>query len=293
MNTAAALRLATACLERHIGYIFDVFSIAEPTSVTLPLLAKTISKFSPLVGNLIEASVVDVLNQERRFQRLGQWERQDPEFPDALFVGNIKPAPGVEIKAWLPLSTEITARFRESQARLRSHQTNIALLAWLPENIIYGRPKLIDVCIVPGLSVARSRDQHYHNPPDYLVLEHEDTTSRTRNLQQTNTYGFKWQGTSRQFHNAERVVRSWGKSGKRYDHGKVYQQKLRALMGRYPYRLDTNYAKMDRIQNREIEIFKERVLNKDISGMTLHEWVELLRKEDSNLIKQALKKSRQ
>ena len=292
MNTKTAIGLATTCLENHVGYVFNVFNIAKPTPATTTLLAKTISKFSPLVGNLIEASVVDVLNRKHRFQKLGHWKRQDPDFPDALFVGNIKPAPGLEIKAWLPLSTEITARFRESQNRLRSNQTYVALLAWLPEKIIYGRPKLIDVCIISGLSVAKSRDNHYHNPPDYLVLEPEDTRSRTRNLQQTNTYGFKWQGTPRQLRNAEKMVKKCNKSGKRYSPGKAYQKKLRSLMGKYPYRLDTNYAKMDRIQNDKIEKFKERVLRKEIYGIQISEWANLLNRGDSDLINQALKKHR-
>lgn len=248
-----------------------------------------ISKFSPLVGNLIEASIVDLLNEEKKFQKLGQWIRQDPDFPDALFVGNIDPPPGFEIKAWFPLATEITARFRESQNRLLSDQTYVALLAWLPEKVLYGRPTLIDVCIMPALSVAKARDNHYHNPPDYLVIEPEDTRTRTRNLQQTNTYGYKWQGTPRQFKYAQKIVDGWGKRGKHYNPHHLYQRKLRSLMGKYVYRLDTNYAKMDRIQHTQIEEFKARVLEKEIAGMSVSAWSKLLNDENSKSIRSALK----
>ncbi len=40
-------------------------------------------------------------------------------------------------------------------------------------------------------SIAEARDQHYHKPPDYLVVEPEDTSRRTKNLRQTNTNGYK------------------------------------------------------------------------------------------------------
>ena len=67
------------------------------------------------------------------------------------------------------------------------------MLAWLPEYILYGKPKVIDILTTSGASVAAARDTHYHNPPNYVVLEPEDTTGRTSNLQQTNTNGYKFQ----------------------------------------------------------------------------------------------------
>ena len=75
----------------------------------------------------------------------------------------------------------ITARFKDSQNHFKDDQTYVCLLAWMPDQLIFGKPHIIDVCVVSGLSVAQARDTHYHNPPDYLVLEPEDTTARTRN----------------------------------------------------------------------------------------------------------------
>ena len=91
--------------------------------------------------------------------------------------------------------------------RVVEDDMNVCMLAWLPDQLIFGKPRIIDVCIVSGRSVAESRDQHYHNPPDYLVLEPENTIARTRNLQQTNANGYKWQGTSTQFEKAQRIVK--------------------------------------------------------------------------------------
>ena len=150
------------------------------------------------------------------------------------------------------------------------------MLAWLPEQLIFGKPRIVDVCIVSGKSVAEARDKHYHNPPDYLVIEPEDTTARTRNLQQTNTNGYKFQGTPEQLSEAEGIVESWGLVSTQYRTGVEYQALLRDLQGAFPYRLDTNFAKMDRIMHSGIEDFKQRVLSRELHGLTIRAWNRLL-----------------
>ena len=138
------------------------------------------------------------------------------------------------------------------------------------------------------MSVAKARDTHYHNPPDYLVIEPEDTTARTRNLQQTNTNGYKWQGTPKQFRKAQAVVSSWGKAALLYQPTPEYRAKLRELMARYPYRLDTNFAKMDRINHAEITAFKHGVLNTERHGKTIREWARLLGRGRETQLQNAL-----
>ena len=164
------------------------------------------------------------------------------------------------------------------------------MIAWLPEFLIYGKPYILDVVIVSGASVAKSRDDHYHNPPDYLVLEPEDTTSRTRNLQQTNTNGYKWQGNNTQFEEAKKIVASWGDGGHIYQPTIEYQNLLQQLRSKFNYRLDTNYAKMDRIVHPEIESFKTHVMNIKVNGMTVRQWSRLFASDNDELIKQTLKK---
>jgi hypothetical protein len=273
------------------GHVFDVLTVSKPVSTDAALnLAKIISKLSPLLGNLIEFNTVEFLNDQEEYQSLGNWKRQDPGFPDTIFEGSVDPTPGFEIKAWFPLATEITARFKDSQNHFQHDQTHVCMLAWLPEQLIFGKPKIIDVCVVSGLSVAKARDDHYHNPPDYLVLEPEDTSSRTRNLQQTNTNGYKWQGTKEQFSEAKKIVASWGREGHVYKPTTEYQLQLRELIARFPYRLDTNFAKMDRIVHGEIEAFKRKVMNTPYNGMTVKEWLRLLGSNDDLKIAKALEK---
>ena len=257
--------------------MFDVFTISRPSTAGQAVnLAKVISKLSPLVGNLIEFNTVEFLNTQTEYHPLGVWLRQDPGFPDAILAGAVSPTPGFEIKAWFPLATEITARFKDSQNHFTQDQTYVCMLAWLPEQLIFGKPRIVDVCIVSGKSVAEARDSHYHNPPDYLVIEPEDTTARTRNLQQTNTNGYKFQGTAEQFAEARATLESWGAGFGDYKATIEYQALLRDLQGNFPYRLDTNFAKMDRIVHSEIEDFKRRVLSQELHGHTIREWNRFL-----------------
>lgn len=288
MNTQDVIRLASQYLDNLSGHSFDVLDISKPVTVNAAVnLAKVISKLSPLLGNLIEFNTVEFLNKQNEFAEFGTWHRQDPGFPDTIFVG-IQPTPGLEIKAWFPLATEITARFKDSQNHFQFDQTYVAMLAWLPEKIIYGKPHLLDVCVVSGLSVALARDTHYHNPPDYLVLEPEDTTQRTANLQQTNTSGYKFQGSADELLEAYKLVDSWGTQGKVYKPTREYQHLLRELLIRYKYRLDTNFAKMDRIVHPGIEEFKKRVYNAEVSGMTVGQWNKLLSSRREENIKKSL-----
>lgn len=293
MNTQSIIDTASGHLANFLGPRFNIFNIAKPSdieeAVSLARLYKIVSKISPLVGNLIEHGAVAFLNSFDDYGAEGVWIRQDPGFPDIIFRGNISPAPGFEVKAWYPFSTEITGRFKDSQNQLKNNQTHVILLAWVPASVVYGSPWLLDIAIIPGLSLARARDRHYHNPPDYLVIEPEDTTRRTRNLQQTNTSGYKFQQDREKLAEAQAIVNAWGKAAKNYRPTLQYQRKLRALMAQYRYRLDTNYAKIDRIAHGGVEAFKESVLSTSLHGLTVREWLGILASDDKGAMADAIR----
>jgi len=154
----------------------------------------------------------------------------------------------------------------------------------------HGRPLLLDMAIIPGLSLARARDRHYHNPPDYLVIEPEDTARRPGNLQQTNTSGYKFQQDREKLAEAQAIVNAWGRAAKDYRPTLQYQRKLRALMAQYRYRLDTNYAKIDRIAHAGVEAFKESVLSTPLHGLTVREWFGILASGDKGAIADAIRR---
>lgn len=289
MNYRDVLYAAKEELTALDSHLIDVLDITKPPSLEYAKqLSKVISKLSPLIGNMIEFSTVDLLNEKDWGD--GYWVRQDPGFPDALFQSNsITPNPGIEIKAWFPLATEITARFKDSITMFEDDNIDVALIAWLPEHVIWGKPKIIDVLVVTGKSVAHARDTHYHKPPDYLVFEPEDTSHRTSNLQQTNTNGYKLQTDKCDANEAVRLVESWGPEGKEYSSSIEYQRKLRTLYAEYVYRLDTNYAKIDRIEHSEIEAFKTRVLNTNFNGKTIKQWSTILSSDNEVQLENALR----
>jgi len=291
MKTQDVINAASVHFLNLKGHTFDVLTVAKPvTSNAAVNLAKVISKLSPLLGNLIEFNTVEILNSKKEFSEHGRWKRQDPGFPDAIFEGKVSPVPGFEIKAWFPMATEITARFKDSQNHFKDDNTYVALLAWLPESLIYGKPQIVSVCVANARSVAQARDAHYHNPPDYLVLEPKDTKTRTKNLQQTNTSGHKFQGNEDEFKKALKIVKRWGKDGLVYRPTPDYQILLRELTSRFNYRLDTNFAKIDRIEHPDIEGFKSEVYKMPVKGMTVLEWGKLFSSEDDAAIKEALKR---
>lgn len=283
MNSQEILQKASDYLVSLTGSEIPVLSVAKPEDIEYARhLSKVVSKLSPLVGNMIEYNVCQILNK-LDWANEGKWIRQDPGFPDTIFSGKVTPTPGIEIKTWFPLATEITARFKDSIKFFNEEQTNVALVAWLPEFIIYGKSKLIGVWVGSAKSLAEARDNHYHNPPGYLVFEPEDTSARTQNLQQTNTNGYKFQGSQAEFKVAENEIIQWGKDYKRFSHEPEYQSKLKKLIGNYNYRLDTNFAKMDRIQHSSLEDFKKSILTLEIHGYTVKQWAKIISDEEKDI----------
>lgn len=272
---------ASEYLTTFKDHTIEAISVDKPTDITYAIhLAKIVSKLSPIIGNILEYRLTAVLNQKGGWPE-GRWMRQDPGFPDTIFAGPLDPTPGIEIKTWFPLATEITARFKDSITHFQFDQTNVAMLAWVPDGIIYGRPKLVDVWVAPARSVALARDLHYHRPPHYLVFEPEDTTERTRNLRQTNTNGYVFQGTEAELAEAEAIVAGWGAEAREFSFLPEYQTKLKQLWGRFHYRLDTNFAKMDRIEHDTLEAFKKRVHATEVRGHTIKQWKAILKAADS------------
>ena len=291
MNYKNILEKASRNLNHIKGKVFDIVDVKKPNSIEYAVqLSKIISKLSPLIGNLIEFSTISELNKYN-WQSLGIWERQDPGFPDAIFKSDkISPNPGIEIKAWFPLATEITARFKDSVTMFEPEHINLALIAWLPEYVIYGKPKIIDVLTVGAKGVAQARDKHYHKPPRYIVLEPEDTTGRTGNLQQTNTNGYKFQEDKSNIQEAQKIVDKWGAALLEYSPKKEYQDMIKRLQSKFIYRLDTNYAKIDRIEHEDIEHFKSKVENTLFQGKTIKEWRQILSSGSTDLLRDELQR---
>lgn len=247
-------------------------------------LGLVISKLSPIIGNLIERRIRELLSETPTDLGL-TWVRRDPGFPDVDLVaqGGASTGAGYEVKAWYALSTELTGRFRESQHLLRGRQVRLAIVAWMMSHVVYGQPVILGVLTVEGRSVALARDRHYHRPPTYLIVEPGDTTSRTINLQQTNVNGFRLQESDpERIREAEQLVASH--AGSAASPESVEAQALAFdLRNQFGYRLDTNFAKIDRVDHPDIEEFKAVILGHEARGRTVKQWTRLLKALNSKV----------
>jgi len=275
-DVSAEMARAEAALRSLVGAELSTITITSETPDEAVFLGQNISKLSPIIGNLVERRITHLLTEEDAAHGMC-WQRQDPNFPDALLVDaeGKSTDSGFEVKAWYALSTELTGRFRESANLLAGKDIRVVVVAWMMSHVIYGQPQIVDVLVVDALSVASVRDAHYHKPPDYLCEEPQDTTARTANLQQTNVNGYKLQAKSKR-DALQRLVDASGSVGKA-SHLPESQALVKKLMASAQYRLDTNFAKIDRIDHPNIESFKSAVLGSSHRGRSNRDWQKLLR----------------
>jgi hypothetical protein len=274
-DVSAEMARAEARLRSLVGEELSTITITSETPDEAVFLGQNISKLSPIIGNLVERRITHLLT-ERDAEHGMRWQRQDPNFPDALLVDaeGKSTDSGFEVKAWYVLSTELTGRFRESANLLAGKDIRVVVVAWTMSHVIFGRPQIVDVLVVDALSVASVRDAHYHKPPDYLCEEPQDTTARTVNLRQTSVNGYKLQAES-QRGALQRMVDASGSVGKA-SHRPESQALVKKLMASAQYRLDTNFAKIDRIDHPNIESFKSAVLGSSHRGRSNRDWQKLL-----------------
>lgn len=287
-----ALERANESLEALAGSDVDAIEVKSVQVDEAPFLAKIVSKLSPMVGNLMEQRIVDLLGSD--VPEGFSWERQDPGFPDAILVDDrLKEltSTGYEIKAWYVLSTEITGRFKESQNLLDGKNINVAVVAWCMSNLIFGKPKILGVLTVSGQELAASRDNHYHQPPEYLTIEPQNTTGRTANLQQSNVNGYKLQESDSDAALLASIRADFESRLISPDpHSAASQSEALELMNKLVYRLDTNFAKIDRVGNKDVEEFKREVMASKYLGKSFSQWRALFK--DLNDAKNDLARTR-
>ncbi|WP_143733631.1 hypothetical protein [Microbacterium sp. RU33B] len=274
---AAEIERAEQVLAGLVGETIESITINSLDASEAPFLGQIVSKLSPMIGNLLEARIVKALSDGAAHGY--SWMRQDPGFPDAVLVGpdGMPTGDGYEVKAWYVHSTELTGRFRESVNLLLSRNVRVVVIAWSMSHIVYGTPQILGTFTDSGISFAEARDRHYWQPPQYLTVEPRDTSARTRNLQQSNVAGYRLQETDpSRIASANRDTRA-GNWGMAYPYEAATQDWAAQMMGAYSYRLDTNFAKIDRIEHEALEEFKSTVLALQHGDRSVAAWTRLVR----------------
>ncbi|RTX75016.1 hypothetical protein CD117_01600 [Mammaliicoccus sciuri] len=225
---------------------------------------------------MIEEKMAKHLNESGNFTEFGRWIRQDPGFPDNIFSTDfLENIPGLEIKAWMPFSTEITGRFKTSRKVVLENPTYVAIVAWMPEFILHGRPEIIDIWVEPALNIVENRDRHYNKPPNYILVEPSDTSSRTKNLQQSNVEGYSFQNSNDLLEKAYEFTENSGLLNIDYPLSEDEWKLLEELKNKFPYRLDTNFGKLNRINNVGINDFKDKVYAQKKFNKTIGYWKKI------------------
>ena len=268
---------ADLTLQSLVGDLVDTISVKSLETRDAPFLGLVVSKLSPIIGNLLEKKITQILTESAA--KGFHWLRQDPGFPDAVLINESgeQTGFGYEVKAWYALSTELTGRFRESRNLLSGKHVKVVIVAWTMSHIVYGTPKILGILSVDADAVASSRDSHYFKPPQYLTVEPGNTTNRTKNLQQSNVNGYRLQVDDPSVIAKAKKLVADKKGESLIPHSREAQLLANELMSRYQYRLDTNFAKVDRIDNSEIENFKSAILGQSERGRTIKEWSKLLK----------------
>lgn len=71
-------------------------------------------------------------------------------------------------------------------------------------------------------------------------------------------------------------MKEWGSDFKKYSLDPAFQLRVQSLIRQFKYRLDTNFAKIDRIEHPELEQFKTKILATNYAGKAISEWAGLI-----------------
>lgn len=275
-----AIEVSRATLAALVGTVLDTVSVHSIDPAEAPLLGANVSKLSPLTSTLLESRTVRDLAAATEGGRF-QIERQDPGFPDAgIFLDGVATGHGLEIKAYNVLATEITARFRASQLALVDKNIHVVLICWVMDRVIHGQPLILDVQFIDAMSLATTRDAHYNHPPDYLVSPPDDNEGRISSMLLRNVEGHVLQpSTTPESRARVRVIQDalLQQAVLGEPHHEVTAELTRHLRANLTYRLDTNFAKLDRIQHPDVEVAKTRNLARVHMGRTFAAWRTVLK----------------
>ena len=73
------------------GEAVDTLTVKSLSADDAPFLGQIVSKLSPMIGNLLEQRIIQILDQNADVSGHGMhWRRQDPGFPDAILVDSVR-----------------------------------------------------------------------------------------------------------------------------------------------------------------------------------------------------------
>lgn len=284
------------------GRAIDILTVNKCDEDAVIEFLKNMSKLSSLISVQIETRALKHIRStygDRLPENVG-WvinERIGGEkYPDLAFADfDYEPSsdwvwPGVEIKAWCPFATEMSGRMMKGQSIMQTYPDQLLLVAWLPEHLLYGQPKIIGTWIGDGLEMAKSRDNHWHDPPNSLILEPDFSPEREAHKQHTNVDRYLWDDAASKKDDAREMAKELDLLDSSYSYDDDYQRRVRELYSAFDYKKGTNFRKLTRLHHDPLDTFPERIRkNTHIEGKSLHEWNKLLQQGDAEPFKKLLR----
>lgn len=283
------------------GQTIDVLTVNRCDEDAVIGFIKNMSKLSSLISVQIEMRAVKRVNSMYNEQlpdnvgwvineRIGGEKYPDLAFADFEFTPSSDWVwPGVEIKAWCPFATEMSGRMMKGQSIMQKYPDQLLLVAWLPEHLLYGQPKVIGTWKGDGLDMAKSRDNHWHDPPSSLILEPDFSPERDAHKQHTNVDRYLWDDKDSKEDEARQMADNLNILDTSYSYKDEYQQRVRQLYSSFNYKKGTNFRKLNRLHHQPLDNFPDHIRqNTYIEGKSLAEWNTHLSRGEAEPFKEVL-----
>lgn len=284
---------------------FDIVTMNKCDEDAVLDLAENLSQLTSLISVQIEANAIKHLNQElsEDLPEDVRWARNDrihgEKYPDlALADMSIQGEedvsdrvwPGIEIKAWCPFATEITGRLKKGQSVLKHAPSTVVLVCWMPENLIYGKPKIFDIWVGDAMEMAKSRDNYWNEPPKDIIVEPDYSPDREAHKQHTNVTRYRLMNSEDESE-AKEKAKELGILGEPHSYESDYQEKLDELRRAFSYKKGSNnFRKLQRLHHPSLQEFIEKAPQRNaVMGKTFAEWKKHMKRGDEEEFKRIIR----
>ncbi|MGB9932900.1 hypothetical protein [Haloarcula amylolytica] len=287
----------------------DIFQVNEYDPEVALQVVDDISQLTSMISVQIEAQGLRYLSDvyEDHLPDHMEWVRNDrssgEKYPDlALVDHNRRRAadsvanivwPGIEIKAWCPLTTEFGSRHKKSQTALAKNPSTLLLACWLPEHVAYGAPNIFATWSDDALAIARSRDEYWMQPPESLVREPNDTSDRTQSKQRSVTKRYLIEN-SEDTAAAGELATDLGLTTNEYSPTAEFREKVDTMLNKFNYSGDSaNWRKLRRLHHQPLLDFQDRVESMEFAGRVVGDWRRDFQKGNATEFQRLLRGNKQ
>lgn len=247
--------LALKNLDELNRCIAPTLNVERPDNIDVQTWATIVSKLSGFLSNLVEISVSHWLNKNILDKDM-EWKRVEGSFPDVqLYRKGVKTKYGLEVKVVCSGAQEASARFRHSREMLDEGSVLVCLFAWRVSDD--GEVNFFTSWFMDAAILADIRDQYVTLPKG--IYQWPDNSGQKMNTQQSDVRYLTLQNQRKYLVAASQMVMKWKEDNpcKTKPHE---QKEIMILLGeKFGYKNDTNFGKLQRINDETLKKFLKQV----------------------------------